>query len=29
MERDAPELLEIVILMSGATHAMQRAMNLQ
>ena len=29
MERDTPELLEIVILMSGASHAMQRAMNLQ
>ena len=29
MERDAPELPGIVIVMSGATRAMQRAMNLQ
>ena len=29
MERDAPELPGIVIVMSAATRAMQRAMNLQ
>ena len=29
MERDAPELRGIVIVMSGTTRAMQRAMNLQ
>ena len=29
MERDAPELPGIVIVMSGATRAMQQAMNLQ
>ena len=29
MEHDAPEIPGIVIVKSGATHAMQRAMNLQ
>ena len=29
MEHDAPELPGIVIVMSGATRAMQQAMNLQ
>ena len=29
MERDAPELPGIVIVMSGATRAMQQTMNLQ
>ena len=29
MERDSPELPRIVIVMSGATRALQRAMNLQ
>ena len=29
LEHDAPELVGIVIVMSGATRAMQRAMNLQ
>ena len=29
MERNTPELVGIVIIISGATHAMQQAMNVQ